>query len=126
MFGNITGLFNTGLSSLGNKQLIEGSVPGMGTAQNIQGIQPQYGAFVQHTSAPIGYHQTRPTQNTSALAPQGIHSFTPQGQQFANQQALAAQQAAEQKRLADALKAQQEAEAAAQAQANEGGGYYSG
>lgn len=115
MFGNLRGLF--------------GTTPALYT-QNVQQIVPQSGAAIQHPVAPVGGHQMRPVQEgggsffnrrppSPALSgPQGVHNFTPQGQQFANQQALAA----EQKRLADALRAQQEAEAAAQAQASNGAG----
>jgi hypothetical protein len=123
MFGNITGIFNRALLQ----------------PQNAKGIQPQYGAAMQHPYNPVGQHQYTSNQvgrggifgrapSPALSGPQGTHNYQPNGQQFANQQALAALQAAEQKRLADALRARQEAEAQAQHedQAAQAQGWYQG
>ena len=117
MFGSSLGLFGTParFDSTG----YVGTMPRQ--VGNVQNVQPTYGAAMQHPLQPVGVHYTNPRPQAAVpQGPQGVHNFTPQGQQFANQQALAA----EQKRLADALRAQQEAEAAAQAQQNDGGVYY--
>ena len=94
-----------GLSGMFNSAIQNAMIP----RQGIQGVQQQNGAALQHPNAPIGFHQTWSSQN-APMGPQGQHALAPQGQQFANQQALLAQQAAqaaEQKRLADALRNQQ-------------------